>query len=64
MDKCILLSNYIRKGIFLIPKNNPNNTSKWIIDFNFEDKEDSEFEKAIKILSKNKKFMNYLKKII
>jgi len=64
MNKSILLSNYIRKDIFLIPKDNPDNISKWIIDFNFEDKEDSEFEKAIKILSENKKIMNYCKQFI
>ena len=63
MDKTILFSNYFRKGIFLIPKNNNNNINNWIIDFDFDfdDRENSEFEKAIKILSKNNKFMNYFK---
>lgn len=64
MDKYNLLSNYIRKNIFLVPKNNnSDNINNWIVDLNYEDKYESEFEKALQILSENKKFMNYFKKL-
>ena len=64
MDKHHLLSNYIRKDIFLVPKNNnSNNIDTWIVDLNYDDKYESEFEKALQILSENKKFMDYFKKL-
>ena len=54
MDKSITLNNYIRNGIFLIPKNNPNNINKWIIDINFQEKKnDYQFQSALKILLKS-----------
>ena len=63
MDKSITLNNYIRNGIFLIPKNNPNNFQKWIIDINFQEKKNySQFQKALKKLSKNNHLIKYLQK--
>tara|TARA_B100001094_G_C17884108_1_gene648322 strand:+ start:100 stop:294 length:195 start_codon:yes stop_codon:yes gene_type:complete len=62
MDKSIILSNYNRNGIFLIPKNNPNNINQWIININLQEKNDSQFKNALKKLSKNKHLIKYLQK--
>ena len=56
-------SNYIRNGIFLIPKNESNNFKKWIVNINLQEKKnDYQFENALKILSKNKYLIQYLQK--
>ena len=36
MDKSIS-TNYIRDGIFLVDKNQPLNSKKWILDINFQE---------------------------
>jgi hypothetical protein len=65
MDKSIS-TNYIRDGIFLVDKNQPLNSKKWILDINFQEniqqKKNDDFQNALKILSKNKYLINFLKK--